>query len=1097
MKKQTILKIISKLIVFVFIVSFFQFALPIHAAENKSMYSNPNQNSSKNPYKFKVSDVVSSGLLTSVIGCTGVVNKVATWMSSMVQSPAKILEMAKAESEKIKEQLIATCAAIKGAAELAGQIIPSIGGTAKPVGTAFENEEYCRSQMLSMDDKALAKAVEEEKARMVRDYKEQCFDGIAITLAKNQLTAMTRSAMNWVNSGYGGNPFFVQNMQRLTYNLEKNVIETGANILLSPQNANPYATDFIRTKINNQGIISSSAKFLGGLQSDLGNFIADPDSYYSKDQLKDANKTRTALQNAQNANNAFARNFSLGGWNGWLALTQREQNNPLGFNMIASQYINEMQNEVVTETRRELGENSGFLSQKVCTLYNDKELVDLKKILSTSKSIANDLCTAYGKDDIECTNANEEVARDQSKIDNFKRECTPEGWKIVTPGSMIKEKTANYLNSPERQLELVKTINDSLNALFSVLISKLESNGLSGLSDSAVNTNWTDNMNTLTDESSGNTTRSSYDNNGAYNNFNLTRDLGNTYLHGTANGYGSWNAKENWTTTSNGLNNNKKLYPNLNPEIYDAKTGDPILTNNAFYTVDTAGKTRLIFEGHNDWQVGDRAFWNGSEWQNWKCAANAKGECTNQKSPIEKRGVIQIQEDYIVAAKEIVSILPNILTKLGELDYCIPGPNPSYKTNSTDAQSAYQDWIGSIYVGPVDEFRQSFTIDQPRQRTYDKLASIHSGNPGVWKLIKDSMSYLLNEFNGYNYMNGKWFSGQNAEEEELKEKKILMTVTQNFVNNSLFQNFYEIFDKAMDSIYFKNMTSVYKESELTSINKETDKNPAYIPMAESGLDFTKNIIYYNDDITQTTKDYNDAIAQAKVNIAKLKPIRDEVSGIIQAAQERRKVALDKLINQPNEKAILECKEKQNNCLKGYSSESVASNNTCLGVYNTCIKEKTSSGEMKPEAELQALYKECLLEEDIKVYDADGIIGMGSPDEERCTDGFDNDFDGLVDSKDPDCPQTNVSTNYKCISINDHIVQVKLSDANCNGGNSNCFGKLATNKYNRNACEGRSQTSCSKTEYRYAGPTFYPRLLFNSHNEWKVKSCVWANVRPQY
>ena len=57
MKKQTIIKIISKMIVFVFLLCFILPITPINAATTPSMsslYSNPNQNVGNNPYKFKV-----------------------------------------------------------------------------------------------------------------------------------------------------------------------------------------------------------------------------------------------------------------------------------------------------------------------------------------------------------------------------------------------------------------------------------------------------------------------------------------------------------------------------------------------------------------------------------------------------------------------------------------------------------------------------------------------------------------------------------------------------------------------------------------------------------------------------------------------------------------------------------------------------------------------------------------------------------------------------------------------------------------------------------------------------------------------------------
>ncbi len=1077
------------------------------ANTNSSLYSNPNQYNSNDPYKFKVSDVVNSQILTSVVGCTGVVNKVAKWMSTILQSPEQIAQIARDEIDKKKEQLKAACSSVKAGIEAVAGGIPTVNDMVKPADTTLAKTPTCQDRIDATSDKLIRAAIDQENATRARDFKEQCFDGIAITLAKNQLTAMTRSAMNWVNSGFGGNPFFVQNMQHMTYNLEKNVINTGIDALLAPNNMNPYALDFAKAKVANKGIVSSSAQFLGGLQSDLSNFVTDPTSYYSDNTLGKAQDTRTVLQRAQQANNSFATNFMYGGWNGWLALTQIEKNNPLGFNMIANQYINEMESSATNQFKSEITTNNGFMSQKTCVTYNDDKLKQLQKDLSTYQSASNTSCSGTGANSDACASAKASISNTQDKIKNFVRECKDDGWKVITPGSLIKDKVTSYLGSPERQLEIAKTINDSLNAVFSVLISKLEGSGLFGLSDSAVNVNWTDNMNTLSNDSTGGT---AYNNNGAYDNFDLTKNLGNTYIHDTVYGLGTWNAKDNITTTINGFNNNKKLYPNLAPEIFNDK-GEPIIINNSYYTVDTPGTTKIMDEGYNVFEKGDRVFWDGTKWQNWKCGPlDADNQCTIQKSPIKKRGVIQLQQDYIVAAKAMIEILPNVMSKLGELDYCIPGPNPSYKTNSSEAQTTYQNWVGSIYVGGIDRSNERFgtKIDTAGMPTYEALHNIFNENFGIWTVLKKTLEPIITIFswicdrgssgecigNSYIYVKNGDFDKYEAA--HLASKEDRMKAVLEYVNSNLFPNFYEIFDKQMNDLYFKNMTSPYLEREDVSLNKLTDKNPGYIPMAENGLDLTKDIMYYNDEYTQTLKDLGDAVKQARVNIAKLEPIRDEVSGIIKAAQDRRQANLDQLVNAPNNTAILACEALQNDCLKGFTNGMTVPANTtadaiCLKTYNTCIADKTASGEILSQAQLESIYKTCLLEEDTQFFEAEAIRQMGNPDAERCNDGIDNDLDGLIDSKDPDCPST-VTTNMKCLSYNDRDIHSYYSDLGC--GDGKCLGKL-TAHYSGTSCENRnSLNDCSATENVYAGPSFH----FNwgdAYNSYKVKTCMWADVTP--
>lgn len=1069
-KEKITTKIISKLIFFLFVISLFGFILPAQTFAESSFsdtYNNPNKNTN-NTYKFKISDVVNSNLLTSVVGCTGVVNKVSTWMVKFIQSPTKQIEIAEENLKKVEEMLEAACASTKAPAEAAGDSLPTIGGLSKSIDTILakinakidgKKVKICQDQVkVSYSNGTLKTAVKQAEKENEVALKEQCFDGIAITLAKNQLTAMTRSAMNWVNTGFGGNPFFVQNMTNLVNGIERNVIETGTDILLDKKfgggNQSPYAENFARSTITGMNLVSSSEKFLGNLTSTLDSFITDPQSYYTNDQLDSAEDTRTALERAQEANDMFANDFSVGGWDGWMALTQMDQNNPLGFTMLANQYLADVQANKVSDTKDELAQNNGFLSQKTCVKWNDDVINTLNDKL---EALTAKLKACTDNTDDACGIIELDIDSAKAKIAAFVKECTE--YKTITPGSIIRDKTTNYLNSPERQLELAKTINDSLNALFSVLISQLEKGGLSGLSDSATNnTNWTDSTNSFnTVDSSGNST---YDNGGAYNNFNLTRDLGNTYIYNNIIKLGTWNASANTATLANSNYLHKKddlkteaenklikLYPDTPPEVYQIPTkgnGEVELTNgeygnltnpiNGYYTISTSGKTKIITAGNNTWEKGDRAFWNGSEWQNWKCKEDSNGKCTNQLNPIKKRGVIQIQNDYIVAGKEILGELDQIMPKLGELDYCLPGPNPSYKINSSNAQSAYQDWVGSMYVGITDNTgsRYGVKIDKTDiDRTYANLKSIYVDNPKGWdkilgpiitggsppsyadtlettKLILSPMNNLIFTFS--NICNGKdnhseenckgnytYTGGQpnDAEIVHLDDKTSLMNRVLNYVNNDLFQNFYKTFDAKMNDLYFKKMTNVYTDTEK-SIGLIPNDN--YIKMAQGGFDLTKDIVYYDDETTKVKKDYTDAITIARVNISKLDPIKNEVSIIIKAAQARR-----------DAKLLIEVRKKPE--------------------YDGLTDDKAKAKYLND-------YKECFAEENIQFYDADKITAMGSANEENCKDGIDNDMNGLIDKLDPacQCPLGKIGTPPNCVTAPPAIPKnLSATPGSCNTG----------------------------------------------------------------
>lgn len=1005
-----------------------------------SLWSNPNQTNKDSQYKLKLANILKSGVLQQVIGCTGVVDKVSTSMVKFVQSPAKQTAAKIEDIKKAKELLKDACSSTKAVATLAAG---SISGTAvsdivTPIKETISNmkikngkefEKVCKEQVESTDPELLEKFAKSLKNQEEEKFKNQCLDGIAINLAKNQLTSMTHSAMNWINTGYGGNPFFVQNMNSVASNIEKNIIDSTTNILLS-DGAYPYGRSFseslITTRKANGTLLGGSIKYLATLESDLGNFINDPKSYYEDQEM--IIDTRTALQRSQDARDAFSTDFSTGGWEGWLALTQHDQNNPLGFSLVTGQYISEKTTADLQQVKDELAQNNGFLNQRVCVEWQlyDRDGNPLQKTIP-------DDAYSYGK--------KEDVYSDhKSNTEPNYDKCTK--WNTVTPGSIIKEKTTSYLNSPERQLELADTINESLNALFSVLISKLEQGGLAGLSDAVSEVDWTDNINTI--DSNYETEESEYNLSGNYTNgVDLTKDLGNRYIHDQVYSLGNWNAKTN-TITKN-VNNptqvGKSLYMNLPPSGYitNANGTKTLLTTNVYYTVTTAGKTKLIEDGYNLWEVGDRAFWDGNNWQNWKCGltdkAQNKDTCPKQTSPIKEKGIIQIQKDYIVAAKDILSTLPNIMPKIGELDYCIPGPNPNYKINSADNQTAYLDWVSTFTTTPIGKTAgwSDFSIDVEGDETYENWHDLFKDTPNVWKYITKrgeenssptpgllggkiatgilyfKVPYLLGNTRTLITNCSKWqnfWDGVNCDNDRVENTENIMSLFQNYVNNNLFQNFYEVFDNQMNKLYFNKITSVYDETENSSVLKP---NPSYIPIAEEALDLTSNIVTYSEDTDNAIQNYQELIKQTQINIAKLEPIRAEVSGIIKAAQERRDAELIKKIN---EEAENKCAQESKECLSGINVPSSISiddrGEYCIAKRNQCLKDNKIT-----QAQYQKKYASCFDEEDIHYYN-ESTLSMGSSDEERCFDKIDNDLDGLVDEKDGDCLNNNTTVTNGCM-----------------------------------------------------------------------------------
>jgi hypothetical protein len=932
MKKEIKIK---KTIFILFFVFFFQILTSSQAVGASLNWENPNKNGN-NPYKISTDAILNSGTLMQAVGCTGLVDKVSEYANDFLKKQAEQLLKKIFKKEKVEEAKREGCKMVKKS---------STFGTA-----GIWNTTYSTAFGLTMDCSELYNSTDEKTQQKIDDLKkqtastkstEECFNGLAYTLAKNQLTSMTRETINWINTGFNGDPLYVQNITSLTNSIERNVLETGVQELAN--GAFPFGRDFARSAINSYntgGIGSNANKNLNNLTSDLSAFITDKDSYgigtYGPEP-------KTALQREQDALNTFSNDFSSGGWDGYLALTQRDQNNPLGFTMTASQYLADRMDQQSNEVKDEALMGGGFLSQKKCVLWKlydeDKKPIkkDGKDVFSENKQTKNDACEKYN---------------------------------IVTPGSIIKDKLNTYINSPERQLELADTINEFLNGLFTNLISNFRQEGLAGLSAEKFQYN---------DESMGlGYGSNNYNNTGLYSSeysldsdtgynryesFDLTRDLGNTYNHKQTKALGTWNAKTNT--------------PELNISLapYNASAGE-YHSSGVYYIVTTPGNTKLFNNGYNGWATGDRAFWNGKEWQNWK-----KG----QISPIEKRGVIQIQKDYSVATKELLKKLPGIMPKIGELDYCIPGPNENILITSRETSQAFLDLAGST-TGMPDDNEATYTkyyLDNEAYQNYIKY--IPQTLIQTIKTLTPVLSLLQFETHG-------------ATDESWAIRKLDENISDvaKTINKDI-QNFYDAYFSRVIVDFYGKMKSQFITNENTSAITE---NPKYLPMINAGIAITKNMIQYDEEISSSAENYLGSIVQAEENTVKLTAIKAQVSKIINDAQKRRD---SKLLEILREETIKTCNSNYAKCMSsgfGLTPQEVSrqgERGQLCSVKKLACEKKTIT-----EKEYQTKYASCFEEENIHYYDDQEIMNYQGDETLRCSDKLDNDLDGLVDSKDPDC-----------------------------------------------------------------------------------------------
>lgn len=902
MRTQIAKKIILKTFAFFIIFSCIVPTSITYAAigGEKLNWENPNK-SGNNPYKFKLTDSLNSKLIMDVIGCTGVVNKVSGAITGFAQKQSNEImdKLKKRAAEK------ATQAGIKGVGIGAASTATSPGSQA---GTGVADVIVGTTDDVvtkPTEDSSLKKAQDETNAKLAAQSKrEECLNGIAFTLAKNQLTAMTRSTMNWIATGFNGDPMYVQNANSFMNSITSSILEKEIS-LFKDKTYYPYGSDYARSAtygyrslLNFKDSMKQNLSYYlnsGGLGEDAANVV-----------------TGGSAKNASNIMERYANDFNMGGWNGWLAFTQQPQNNPLGYNIYMAEYIAQKQNTDVTNTKEELARNGGILDQKKCVKYASSIKKAAKEINQDNAQYNSDdfnekimeardgvtfaqenynttyknlMADPKNKDKEKLFKAAEKtLGNAQKTYNNIMAEkssldasiLTPEGdecveWQVVTPGSVIKDKISTYINSPERQLELSDTINEALNSLFSMLISKLQHNGLSSLSSDA---------NEFYDASGGYGSNKIYDtegnevmgttSGGFSGPFDITKDLGNIYT--TPVYAGSWDAMANKTTNTT--------------EGYLSKG---VGTKNTFYVVSVGGSTSL-FDGNTSWLIGDKAFFDGTSWR--------KGV---PEYVIEKKGIIQTQQDYINNAQEVLKVLPKVMPAIGELDYCIPGPNPSWESNSSDAYSTYSDWLYAIMADTrIKTGRDAIRIKLPdiTSREYKNYQKIFEGT-GLWQKVINSTFFNSGSIQG-DYAKKLWNQSYgdythpfyrlndscNGETEMFDWKGEKCQAKAQEVINLGVNKWASFLENNMVK-YTQIINSKYGNNKNSTDNINNPFGTKYIEMAQTGQAITKNILQYNEKINESIINYRDSIVEGCSNIYKLNQIKEKVNTIVKAAQARR------------------------------------------------------------------------------------------------------------------------------------------------------------------------------------------------------------------
>jgi len=283
-----------------------------------------------------------------------------------------------------------------------------------------------------------------QKSTAATDLNQNCLNAIGKSIVKLIIRQMSLSIINWIQGKNSDGPLFVTNPSKFFGDIAKKEILNFGLEINDPTNY-PFGKSFMQN-----------------LATSYNNKFADNAKYSLNTLISETNPSCTDKNgNSTSCDIAFNNDFSQGGWGAWEAMTQVPANNPLGFQLMAS---NELSSRL-----------SGT---------NQSTAQDTRDALNWGNGISGDVrCVQpYG------------VTKQQD--DAYAKGDTVNGkkcydWEYVTPGTLIASQLTAAVGYNDHALLDAQTLNDAIATIADAAISKfsnnLITNGLTNLSTDSSN----------------------------------------------------------------------------------------------------------------------------------------------------------------------------------------------------------------------------------------------------------------------------------------------------------------------------------------------------------------------------------------------------------------------------------------------------------------------------------------------------------------------------------------------------------------------------------------------------------------------------------
>lgn len=318
----------------------------------------------------------------------------------------------------------------------------------------------------------------------IKDY---VLKPLAIAVARSIIRRITAQTVNWINSGFKGNPMYVTNPGQFFQD-----------------QADTAAAAFIQSN----GVLSAMCSpFQAKVRLALAKAYLGPEQPFA-----------CTLDTIQNNFENFTNDFSQGGWTGWFEMTQSDMGNPYGAYLSAKDAMEMKTRQKQQEKQTQLDQGKGFLSWETCddgkgasselpTTEGSRRTVCTKMGTitvgkTTSEGLIScdppDYCpmsSSCGQSIVQVYQGGKWVDSDGDtgsvKIDAGNSDplakCDSNKTRVNTPGSIIGAQLEQHLGTGVRQLELTSDINMLVSALFTQMVGQIVGgigSGLRGLSQS-------------------------------------------------------------------------------------------------------------------------------------------------------------------------------------------------------------------------------------------------------------------------------------------------------------------------------------------------------------------------------------------------------------------------------------------------------------------------------------------------------------------------------------------------------------------------------------------------------------------------------------